>query len=150
MNIDPSSENSSLSLAFTESSLFISTLTSDDSSRTSSNESYDGVLPIPAPISTGLWTMPTERLRGGFRFLTVVSNDDSPVSISNVSCTITFSPQASNLRDYSGYFYAKDPVFHDEDFLTKIWYSGAYTLQTNVIAADEGRVPTTPSPGVSN
>ena len=146
--VSRSSENSSLSLSFTESALFISPLTSDDSVSSTASQDYDGVLPIPAPLNTGLWTSPKERSRGGFRFLTIVSNDDSTVTISNVSCSITFSPHIEDLRDYSGYFYAKDPVFHDEDFLTKIWYAGAYTLQTNVLAADEGRwAPSVPSPG---
>ncbi|KAL5528784.1 hypothetical protein ACEPAF_7921 [Sanghuangporus sanghuang] len=149
--VSRSSENSSLSLSFTESPLFISPVTSDDSVKAVASQNYDGVLPIPAPLSSGLWTSPKERLRGGFRFLTIVSNDPSTVSISNVSCSITFSPHIEDLRDYSGYFYAKDPAFHDEDFLTKVWYAGAYTLQTNVLAADEGRwAPNVPSPGWAN
>ncbi|KAL5523451.1 hypothetical protein ACEPAG_7624 [Sanghuangporus baumii] len=149
--VSRSSENSSLSLSFTESPLFISPVTSDDSVNSVPSQNYDGVLPIPAPLSSGLWTSPRERLRGGFRYLTIVSNDASTVSISNVSCSITFSPHIEDLRGYSGYFYAKDPAFRDEDFLTKVWYAGAYTLQTNVLAADEGRgVPPVPSPGWAN
>ncbi|KAL5507624.1 hypothetical protein ACEPAH_7080 [Sanghuangporus vaninii] len=149
--VSRSSENSSLSLSFAESPLFISPVTSDDSVHSVASQNYDGVLPIPAPLSTGLWTSPKERLRGGFRFLTIVSNDPSTVSISNVSCSITFSPHIEDLRDYSGYFYAKDLSFHDEDFLTKVWYAGAYTLQTNVLAADGGRwAPSVPSPGWAN
>ncbi|KAL5485523.1 hypothetical protein ACEPAI_8165 [Sanghuangporus weigelae] len=144
--VSRSSEKSSLSLSFTESPLFISPVTSDDSVISVPSQNYDGVLPIPAPLSSGLWTSPRERLRGGFRFLTVISNDASTVSISNVSCSITFSPHIEDLRDYSGYFYAKDPAFRDEDFLTKVWYAGAYTLQTNVLAADEGRLAPAPPP----
>lgn len=147
MNIQPSSNDSSFSLSFTESPMFVNPLTSDDSGATSANMSYDGVLSVPAPLPEGFWTMPKSRLRGGFRFLTIVSNADAPVTISNVSVAISFSPNTPNLRDYSGYFYAKDPVFHDEDFLTKIWYAGAYTVQTNVLAVDEGRVPGVPYPG---
>ncbi|EJD02571.1 glycoside hydrolase family 78 protein [Fomitiporia mediterranea MF3/22] len=151
LNVDShTSENSSLSLSFTESPLFISPTTSDDSVRSVASENYDGVLPLPAPLPSGHWTIPKERLRGGFRFLTIVSNDASDVTISNVSCAITFAPHVENLRDYAGYFYAKDPVFHDEDFLTKVWYAGAYTVQTNVLAADEGRQPDVPSPGWAN
>jgi len=83
--------------------------------------------------------------------LTIVSTAVSSVSISNVSCTISFMPHVANMRDYSGYFYASDPVFHDKDFLTKIWYSGAYTVQTNTVALNTGRqVPFVQSPGWQN
>ena len=55
----------------------------------------------------------------------------------------------TDLRSYAGYFYTSDPVFHDKDFLTKVWYAGAYTIQTNIIAVDTGReVPFVRSPGM--
>lgn len=127
--------------------MFVNPLTSDDSSTQSANMSYDGVLSVSAPVPSGLWTMPRSRLRGGFRFLTLVSNADAPITLGNVSVAISFSPTSQNLRDYSGYFYAKDPDRGDEDLLTKIWYAGAYTVQTNVLAADEGRTLDIPYPG---
>lgn len=147
LNVQPSSKDSAFSLSFTESRMFVNPLTSDDSNTQSPNMSFDGVLSVPAPLTEGFWTMPTARLRGGFRFLTIVSNSNSPVTFSNVTVALSFSPNTPNLRDYSGYFYAKDPVFHDEDFLTKIWYAGAYTVQTNVLAVDQGRTLGIPSPG---
>ena len=82
--------------------------------------SYDGVLPLPAPLAEGLWTAPGYRLRGGFRYLTVVSTSSDPVTISNVSCALSFMPHWEDLRDYTGYFYASDPSSDDEDFLTKV------------------------------
>ena len=120
LNFDQVSPESSVSLAFTESPMFISPLTSDDSSYPAPNSSYDGVLKVPAPLPTGFWTQPSAMLRGGYRYLTIVSNSDDPVTISNVSCAISFSPHIENLRDYSGYFYASDPVSHDKNFLTKV------------------------------
>ncbi|KAG5637071.1 hypothetical protein H0H81_005838 [Sphagnurus paluster] len=55
-------------------------------------------------------------------------------------------PHVADLRAYSGYFYASDPVFHDADFLTKIWYAGAYTVQTNTVPLNTGRkVPFSPA-----
>lgn len=147
LNVQPSSNESTFSLSFAESRMFVSPLTSDDSNAQSPNMSFDGVLPVAAPLTGGFWTMPTPRLRGGFRFLTIVSNSNASVSFSNVSVALSFSPNTANLRDYSGYFHAKDPVFHDEDFLTKIWYAGAYTVQTNVLALDQGRTLGIPSPG---
>ncbi|KAK7035063.1 hypothetical protein R3P38DRAFT_2772098 [Favolaschia claudopus] len=88
----------------------------------------------------GYWTQPEFSLWGGFRFLTVVSTGTDAVTISNVSCAISFMPHVEDLRAYSGYFYAKDPGFHDVDFLTKIWMAGAYTVQTNIVPLDTGRM----------
>lgn len=111
--------------------------------------SYDGVQPVPAPLPNGTWTQDARWLRGGFRFLTLVSNSDDAVTISNVTCAISFMPHVDNLRDYAGYFYASDPDSDDTDFLTKLWYSGAYTVQTNTVPLNTGRqVPVVKSPGM--
>ena len=149
LTISSDSENASFALSFTESQLFIDPLTSDDSTVATSNESYDGVFSVQAPLTPGLWTIPQERERGGFRYLTIVSTSTaSPLSISNVTCFLTFSPHVTDLQDYAGYFYAKDPVFSDEDFLTKVWYAGAYTVQMNVLDVHQGRDNTYPYPGL--
>lgn len=110
---------SAISLSFTESPSFIRPTASDDSSYPSPNTTYDGVLRVPAPLKSGFWTQPSSALRGGFRFLTIVSDSDAPVTISNVSCAISFMPHVDDLRAYTGYFQATDPVFHDPNFLTK-------------------------------
>ena len=120
LNFNNISSASSIALSFTESPMFISPLTSDDSTYPSANQSYDGVLEVTAPLPSGFWTQPAERLRGGYRFLTIVSTSDDPVTISNVSCAISFAPHISNLRDYSGYFFASDPVYRDKNFLNKV------------------------------
>ncbi|KAI5119351.1 hypothetical protein M0805_004028 [Coniferiporia weirii] len=151
MNLSPSSDSSALSLSFSESPVYVSPFTSDDSSTSAYNVSYDGVEPISAPLSKGLWEQPAYRLRGGFRYLTIVSNSDDAVEISNITCTISFSPGVDNMREYAGYFSAEDPVSSDKNFLTKIWYSGAYTVQTNVVPVNTGRqVPFVSSPGWEN
>ena len=148
MNIDTVSSSSAFALSFSESPMFVNPTTSDDSSFPSANMSYDGVLEVHSPLEEGFWTQPADRLRGGFRFLTVVSTSNDSFTISNISCSISFMPQTENLRDYAGYFYAQDPGFHDKDFLTKIWYAGAYTVQTNTVPLDTGRaVPFVSSPG---
>ena len=150
MNLSPSSNNSAFSLSFSESPIYVSPLTSDDSTYPAANASFDGVEPVDAPLLQGLWTQPAERLRGGFRFITIVSNAKDPLTISNVTCEISFSPHVENMRDYAGYFSTKDPVFNDPDFLTKIWYAGAYTVQTNVVPLHTGRqIPPVASPGTS-
>ncbi|THH10640.1 hypothetical protein EW146_g8311 [Bondarzewia mesenterica] len=151
LNFEDVSSTSSIALSFTESPSFISPLTSDDSTNSSPNMSYDGVLHVPSPLPSGYWVQPAARLRGGFRFLTIVLNSNDPVTISNVSCSLSFMPHFDNLRKYSGYFYAMDPAFRDQNFLTKIWYSGAYTVQTNTVPLHTGRqVPVVKSPGWQN
>lgn len=157
MNLDNTTSTSSISLAFTESPLFINPLQSDDSTYPSANMSYDGVLSVPSPLTPGPWTQPAYRLRGGFRFLTISLSSNDSITISNISCAISFMPHYENLRNYSGYFYAKDTMGEkfgyggeegDVDFLSKVWYAGAYTVQTNTVPLDTGRmIPVVESPG---
>lgn len=82
------------------------------------------------------YTMPLMRLRGGFRYMTLfllTNNTAGSMNIDSVSLAISFSPTWSNLHAYQGYFHSND------DLLNKIWYSGAYTLQTDLVATNEGR-----------
>ncbi|KAH8669670.1 bacterial alpha-L-rhamnosidase domain protein [Tricladium varicosporioides] len=84
------------------------------------------------------YTMPLDKLRGGFRYLTVfvVANNAAAVidvEISDITLEIGYQPSWPNLRAYQGYFYSSD------DMLNKIWYAGAYTLQTNAIPPPTGR-----------
>lgn len=81
------------------------------------------------------YVMPDKSLRGGFRYLTVflVTEDQVSVDVDAVSLEIGFQPTWSNLRAYQGYFHSND------DLLNRIWYSGAYTLQTNAVPVNTGR-----------
>lgn len=80
------------------------------------------------------YTMPDEKLRGGFRYLTLfLITESASVDISSIELEIGFQPTWSNLRAYQGYFHSSD------DLLNKIWYSGAYTLQTNAVPVNTGR-----------
>jgi hypothetical protein len=105
----------------------------------SSNGSFrpDGYL--TADVNTTAeanYTMPIDRLRGGFRYLTLFSETTSAafdIDIQDIAVEIAYQPAWSNLRAYQGYFSCSDPL------LTKIWYSGAYTLQTNAIPPSSGR-----------
>ena len=63
--------------------------------------------------------MPSEKLRGGFRYLTIVSTSIGSVTISNVSVAIEFMPHWDDLRAYTGYFYADG-----EWIMNKAWYAG--------------------------
>ncbi len=82
------------------------------------------------------YTMPDEKLRGGFRYMTLFLVTPSPavaVTVEGVSLEIGFQPTWSNLRAYQGYFHCDDAV------LNRIWYAGAYTLQTNLVPVNTGR-----------
>ncbi|TDZ17127.1 hypothetical protein Cob_v009817 [Colletotrichum orbiculare MAFF 240422] len=111
--------------------------------------SADGALfhTITTP-GNGSYTVPFAQLRGGFRYLTLylVTNSSSSAaatnsttatfSINDVSLELVFQPTWANLRAYQGYFHSASAL------LNKIWYSGAYTLQTNAAPPETGRVLT--------
>lgn len=83
------------------------------------------------------YTMPLGKLRGGFRYLTLFINNThslpASVTINDIDLEIGFQPTWSNLRAYQGYFHSNN------EMLNKIWYSGAYTLQTNAVPVNTGR-----------
>ncbi|KAK7039312.1 glycoside hydrolase family 78 protein [Favolaschia claudopus] len=139
LTIDSADPSSQFSLSFTESPLFISPFKSDDSVNVIYTQDADGVQTFGPSLQTGLLRQTIGQQRPGFRYSTIVSNNDAPLTISNISLEITFMPHRDDLRAYGGYFYASDPGFHDEDFLTKLWYAGAYTVQTNTIDSQQAR-----------
>ncbi|EKV08126.1 Alpha-L-rhamnosidase B, putative [Penicillium digitatum] len=133
VHIDYTSTGSgALGLAFTEAKNWIG-----EWSDSSSALYHDGAL--YANISSaekGTYVMPDQYLRGGFRYLTVflVTDDLASVHIDNLSLELAFKPTWANLRAYQGYFHCSD------ELLNRIWYSGAYTLQTNEVPVNTGRV----------
>ncbi|KAF5355117.1 hypothetical protein D9756_005314 [Leucocoprinus leucothites] len=146
LNVDSSTPDSRLSLSFTESAEFISPINSDDSCRTIFTMDGDGVQALPTPLPRGQFKQTIAQQRAGFRFMTIVSNSDAPVSISDVGVQNTFMPHWDDLTAYTGYFFTHDPNFHDPDFLTKLWYAGAYTVQTNTIDVHQARQGSCPRP----
>ena len=84
----------------------------------------------------GTYVMPDIRLRGGFRYMTafLLANDSTTtLDISNVSLELAFQPTWSNFKAYQGYFHS------DDELLNRIWYAGAYTIQTNFVPTNTGR-----------
>ena len=128
-----------LGLAFSESSQYIGT-TSDSSNGGSGSDG--AIYADVAPGST--WTMPAASLRGGFRYLTLFDQSGGAISLDDVSLAISFAPGMKDLRDYDNYFYSSDPL------LNRIWYAGAYTVETNTIAPTTGRVWGPPATGWDN
>lgn len=91
------------------------------------------------------YIMPDKKLRGGFRYLTLfLVADAASVDVSSIDLEIGFQPTWSNLRAYQGYFHSSDAL------LNSIWYSGAYTLQTNAVPVNFGRAVPFLSTGWAN
>ena len=123
----------SLGLAFTEAKNWTGEWS--DSSNGSFNP--DGALYANVTTtSEANYTMPDPKLRGGFRYLTLFSQtsvSNFSISVEKVVVEIAYQPAWSNLQAYQGYFFCND------DLLNRIWYAGAYTLQTNAVPAGTGR-----------
>jgi Bacterial alpha-L-rhamnosidase 6 hairpin glycosidase domain len=116
-------------LAFSESSINVGT----SSDLSNGGSVPDGAIFGAAPAN-GTYTMPTARLRGGFRYLTVFLSSSGWVDLDRVSLNFTAAPGKTDPSAYANYFYSNDPL------LNKIWYAGAYTVQLNSIAPNQGRV----------
>ncbi len=136
------SSPATLGLAFTEAKDYIG-YSSDSSNGNDRGPggallSQDGAWLAPLDVGSGIYEMPVERLRAGFRYLTVfiLTNGTTTLTIKDVSVEIVFQPTWSNLRAYQGYFHSND------EELNRIWYAGAYTLQTNAAPPETGRVTT--------
>lgn len=133
-----SAPGGSLNLAFTEAKNWVGQASD------SSNGAFklgDGHLSYDITTAgKGTYTMPDKKLRGGFRYLTVfltTADGKTTLDVSDVSLEIGFQPTWSNLRAYQGYFHSND------ELLNRIWYSGAYTVQTNAVPVNTGRqIPT--------
>jgi hypothetical protein len=151
---DTSDTDQRVGLTYSELSTYISTTSSDGSNGGTNNEPPVVYTAEPAgristqtsvPVSgTDAADTPTSQLRGGFRYLTVVNQTAGAVDLTGVSVEITFAPNAADLRAYPNYFSC------DDDLLTRVWYAGAYTVQTNIVANNQGRVWGPPDLGWNN
>jgi hypothetical protein len=132
----------SLGLAFTEARNFTGYV-SDESN---GGSGPDGAMYTNITSSSGNYTMPLEKLRGGFRYLSLFALTDTSISIniSAIELEISFQPAWSNLRAYSGYFDSSDTL------LNRIWYACAYTVQTNTVPPNTGREWPAPAEGWLN
>ncbi|WP_371600827.1 trehalase family glycosidase [Streptomyces sp. NBC_00564] len=126
-------------LAFSESSLYVG----NNSDRSSGRDGEDGALYGSAPAN-GSYTVPTAQQRGGFRYLTVFLDTSGWVDLKGVSLNFTAAPGKSNPADYANYFHSSD------DLLNRIWFAGAYTVQLNTIASNQGRAWPPPSSAWDN
>ncbi|KAF9261341.1 Six-hairpin glycosidase [Marasmius fiardii PR-910] len=133
----PSSTTPAVSLSFSESPQFIGEWSDDTGASPFSDwdQSLDVSIPQSSLRTWFNYTTPPEKFRGGFRYLTITSGSNESVRISSVICLLGFHPGVQNLQDaYRGYFYTPN-----DDLLVRIWYAGAYTVQTNIAPPDTGR-----------
>jgi hypothetical protein len=131
--------NQQVGLAFSESSQYVGT--SSDASN--GGGGADGAIHAAATPGAS-WTMPQAQLRGGFRYLTLFADSAGAIDVDRITLAISFAPDMTDLRAYDNYFYSSDPL------LNRIWYAGAYTVQTNTIAPQTGRVWGPPASGWDN
>ena len=127
------SGSGTLGLAFSEAANFTG-MNSDESNGGSGPD-----LALLVPVTTsgkGTYTMPLDKLRGGFRYLTVFTETEGDIQlhISSVELDIAYQPTWPDLRAYRSYFHSSD------NLLNRIWYACAYTIQTTSVPPDTGRV----------
>jgi hypothetical protein len=123
----------SIGLAFTEASTWIGEWSDASNGKFAGR---DGALYANVSgTGNGKYSMPDKAMRGGFRYLTafLITDTNTTVGINEVSLELSFQPTWSDLRAYQGYFHCSD------ELLNKIWYAGAYTLQTNAVPVNTGR-----------
>lgn len=124
-----SDANQQLGVAYAESRLY-----AGPTSDRSNGGTADGSMNIPMhPDTFPLTTVPTSELRGGFRYVTLFMRTSGTVSFSALRVYVTFAPTQA-LNSYPNYFLSSDPL------LNRIWYAGAYTVQTNTLNPNQGRV----------
>jgi len=124
-----------LGLAFSEARNWTGPLS--DGSDGTLHPGGDGALFTPISDTTaGAYTVPDISLRGGFRYLSLFTTTTTSINLTLTAITleIAYQPTWSNLTAYGGYFFSND------DLINRIWYAGAYTLQTNAVPPNTGRV----------
>ena len=130
----------SVFLAFSESVLY----TGPQSDLSAGNGALDGNLSANV-TANGTYSVPPEKLRGGFRYLTVGLETSGSVELTGVTIYFTPAPTLSDLRAYRGSFRSND------DLLNRVWYAGAYTVQMDTIDPLQGKAwPPVPSGWLNN
>jgi hypothetical protein len=140
------SGDGTLGLAFTEAQNFTGS-TSDSSNGGSGTDGFQYQNISSTSAADGTYTLPLANLRGGFRYLTlfnIAGSSPLSVNITGIELEIAYQPTWSNLQAYGGYFHSSDSL------LNRIWYACTYTVQTNTVPANTGRVWPAPSSGWFN
>ncbi|KAL2701605.1 hypothetical protein AAEP93_005903 [Penicillium crustosum] len=122
VNVASASSDAFIGVTFSESSLYIS----EQSCDATADAGFDSPLWFSLVDGPGTYTAAEKHNRGGFRYMTLVSNTTGSVSLNFVTVNFTAAPK-QDLRAYTGYFHSNDQL------LNRIWYAGAYTNQLSTI-----------------
>ncbi|KAJ5506479.1 Bacterial alpha-L-rhamnosidase [Penicillium expansum] len=122
IDIASASSDAFIGVTFSESSLYISEQACD----ATADAGFDSPLWFSIAGGPSTYTAAEKHNRGGFRYMTLVSNTTAAVSVNRVTVNFTAAP-TQNLRAYTGYFHSND------ELLNRIWYAGAYTNQLSTI-----------------
>lgn len=135
----------SLGLAWSESTYYVKS--GDDSNGGSGHDGYLSTKPYGNITAKSSWTVPANKLRGGFRYLHVFI-ESAPASASlelaNVTLAFTAAPRYPDPSAYKGSFQCSD------DLVNRVWYGAAYTAQLCTIDPKQGRVWGPPPSGWDN
>lgn len=115
-------------LTYTESSTWISGNASD----ATADAGLDKPLALMVGAGPGTYSLDRDHERGGFRYLSLISNTSDTINLSAVSVDFTAAPKMEDLQGYTGYFHSND------ELLNRIWYAGAYTNQLCTIDPTHG------------
>lgn len=126
-DIASASANAFVGLTFTESHLYISSQACD----ARADAGLDSPLWFAVSRRNGKYASDKKHDRGGFRYMTVVTNTTAEVSLRDLQVKFTAAP-SQDLRAYKGYFHSND------ELLNRIWYAGAYTTQLCTIDPSTG------------
>ena len=123
---DVSSNSATIGLTYSESSEWISGLSSDGT-----RDGVDEIVWLPVGEGPGNYTVGNDQERGGFRYLSLISNTSDTIEVTSVLVDFTAAPQ-QDLQNYTGFFHSND------ELLNRIWYAGAYTTQICSIDPSRG------------
>jgi hypothetical protein len=122
-----SSSDAFIGLTYSESSLWINGQASD----ATADAGLDEVLWLPVGQGPGTYSVDRDHERGGFRYLSLISNTSATIEVTSISTNFTAAP-VQDLQAYSGYFHSND------ELLNRIFYAGAYTNQLCTIDPTHG------------
>ncbi|TAQ83360.1 hypothetical protein B7494_g8318 [Chlorociboria aeruginascens] len=122
-----SSSDAFIGLTYSESSLWISGAASD----ATSDSGLDEILWLAVGQGPGTYAVDRSHERGGFKYLSLISNTTASIEVTSVSTNFTAVP-VNDPTAYTGYFHSND------EKLNRVWYAGAYTNQLCTIDSEWG------------
>ena len=102
-NVKVSSTTGVVGVTFSESSLFVSSYACDSIADAGPDE------PLLLNVTgAGHYAAPPDKLRGAFRYLTVVNRGEGNLTVNDLWVEYTAMPHWDDLRNYTGWFHSDD------------------------------------------